>query len=86
MINGDYTLGRAKKLAERIGKQQASSAETLQNAIQLAWGRDATQLEMDDALAFVKAANGGEESPLDHERLVDFCHVLLNSNEFLYVD
>ena len=29
----------------------------------------------------------GEAAPtLDQERLIDFCHVLFNSNEFLYID
>jgi Protein of unknown function (DUF1553)/Protein of unknown function (DUF1549)/Planctomycete cytochrome C len=87
MINGQYTLGRAKKFAERLVKRKfASHGEMLTHAFRLTWGRSPTEAELADSLQFIAAATGEEQPSFDRERLVDFCHVLLNSNEFLYVD
>lgn len=87
MINGDYTLERARKLAERLGTETlGSSDEMLQHAFRLAWGRSPSESELTTALEFLAVASGEEQSSLNHDRLIDFCHVLLNSNEFLYVD
>ena len=87
MVNGDYTLARARKLAESLaGGEFATPAATLTHAFRLAWGRDPTASELADSLQFVGAAEGASQQPLDRDKLIDFCHVLLNSNEFLYVD
>ena len=87
MVNGDYVLARARALAERLqGDSLGSPSERLRRAFDLAWGRDPTDDEFGAALDFVGAADGEDPPPLDSERLIDFCHVLLNSNEFLYLD
>ncbi|WP_164100814.1 PSD1 and planctomycete cytochrome C domain-containing protein [Candidatus Laterigemmans baculatus] len=79
MLNGDWTLTRAKKMAERLQEHAGSPHEMLKTAFRLSWGREPTPSELEQSLAFV-----GESLPED--RVVDLCHVLLNSNEFLYVD
>ena len=87
MINGDYTLGRAQKLAEQLAKDDfATPDEMLRHAFRLTWGREPTESELASALTFIAAATAEEQWTFDQERLVDFCHVLFNSNEFLYVD
>ena len=62
-------------------------------AYRLALGRRPEPGEIADGLSFVKQqatrlTPSAQRSDLQasHEALVDFCHVLLNSNEFLYVD
>jgi hypothetical protein len=77
MINGPWMLERAKILAARIGREAKEPAEQVRLAYRLAFARLPTAEEEADAAAFVSG---------DRERLVDLCHVLLNSNEFVYVD
>jgi hypothetical protein len=87
MINGDYALGRARKLAARLGQRpDATPSDTLRDAFRLAWGREPTTFELGRAMEFVCADPTVEQPVIDAENLIDFCHVLLNSSEFLYVD
>ncbi len=82
MINGTYSLGRAKKFADRLRKQQSTPADTIETAIQTTWGRKPTPEELEAARTFVYGTDDKENA----DKLADFCHVLFNSNEFLYVD
>jgi hypothetical protein len=59
----------------------------------LAFGRRPEPDEIADGLSFVERqasrlapAAKRSNKQVSHEAFVDFCHVLLNSNEFLYVD
>jgi hypothetical protein len=80
MINGDWVLGRAKKFSERLKKQKLESTEqTISYATRLAWGREPNSDELSKAVEFVG-------TPINDDRLTDFCHVLLNSSEFMYVE
>jgi len=96
LINGDWTLARAKALAARVERLQppASNNRSLIGlAYHLGLGRQPEPEEIADALAFInhqaKLPPGHaprSNTSADRAALVDFCHVLLNSNEFLYVD
>ncbi|HSG71977.1 MAG TPA: DUF1549 and DUF1553 domain-containing protein, partial [Planctomycetaceae bacterium] len=80
MINNDWVLKRAEKLAARLEQQKLESPEEeLIQAFRLTWCREPTSDELAASLAFVG-------TPASKDRLIDLCHVLLNSNEFLYVD
>ena len=79
MINGPWLLERAKTLALRIANEAKESDEQVRLAYRLVFARAPTAEEETDAVAFVSGDRGSE-------RLVDLCHVLLNSSEFLYVD
>lgn len=81
MINGSFTLERAQKMARRLGSLK-DDRQRVQRATLLAWGRSPTADELQTSLGFV-ASNSTEE---EFDNLADYCHVLLNSNEFLYVD
>jgi len=81
MINGDFVLDRAKNMAKRLGTVTPEEQRT-RMAIKWAWSRDPTQEELDRSTEFLRSQST-EES---YDQFVDFCHVLLNSNEFLYVD
>ncbi len=85
MINGGYALGRAKKMAERLAKQHQQPQDAISQAFQIAWGREPNPLEMQQALNFV-CGPVAEPKTMKPGKLTDFCHVLFNSNEFLYVD
>ncbi len=96
LINGDWTLARANSLATRLERLQSSSTDNrdqIGRAYRLTFARLPEPDEIAEATAFLNhqanrlswPAQRSKTRP-DHAALVDFCHVLLNSNEFLYVD
>jgi hypothetical protein len=96
LINGDWTLARAEALATRLERLKVGSID-LQDRItlgyRLALGRQPDPDELAESAGFLHYQAGLPEPPSrrgtvsgDHAALIDFCHVLFNSNEFLYVD
>jgi hypothetical protein len=87
MLNGDSCQQRSSQLAHRLQQHATNSpGERLEYAFRLAWGRTPTPSEFDQTLSFVLTASEPDSHRIDPDRLIDFCHVLLNSNEFLYID
>jgi hypothetical protein len=90
MINGRYVLDRAEAFAARL--QQMAKAEDatpegmLRRAFRIAWGRAPRDEELRRATELVVGEASPGQPAVEPQRLVDFCHVLLNSNEFLYID
>jgi len=78
MINGSWTLERATQFAKRVSEAK-NVQQKVELAYQLAFSRKPTDLEMKSAVAFL------DKRP-NTQLMIDFCHVLLNSNEFVYVD
>ena len=97
LINGEWTLARAKALATRLEHLEPSSTDDRDRivlAYRMALGRQPEPDEIAEAMAFHRSAGRpvcrsrrkrSKPRPI-MMRFVDFCHVLLNSNEFLYVD
>ncbi|MFP6657151.1 MAG: DUF1553 domain-containing protein, partial [Pirellulales bacterium] len=83
MINGPWTLARARAMSKRLTSQKRSAAETVDAAYQIAFCRDANEEEREASRNFLTAKT---EERVDQNALLDFCHALLNSNEFLYID
>jgi hypothetical protein len=82
MINGPWMMLRAKAFARRLEREPSTTlAERAATAYGLAFGRSPTAEELQAATEFLQA-----NPAQSHDALVDFCHILLNSNEFLYVD
>jgi hypothetical protein len=96
LSNGGWVLARAEALARRLERSEPSSLSSparIALAYRLALGRSPEALETAEAVRFLShqaismgAAPHRRDAVSDHAALVDFCHVLLNSNEFLYVD
>ena len=78
MLNGSWTLGRARAFAKQLDNTP-DEAERVRTAYRLAFGRDPDAAELAAATAFLHA-NTSDSA------LVDYAHVLLNANEFLYVE
>jgi hypothetical protein len=78
MLNSDFTKDRARHWCEQL---QASCPQDeraqLSTAYRMAWGRPADDKEIELGLHFLQEQGAN---------LVDFCHALFNTNEFLYVD
>ncbi|MCA9024771.1 MAG: PSD1 domain-containing protein [Planctomycetaceae bacterium] len=87
MMNGSFTIESATRLADRLLSNRSFSCETLvEDAIQRVWGRSPTPAERERALEFIGMDGTHTASTIERNRLIDFCHVLLSSNEFLYVE
>lgn len=80
MINGEYVLDRARKWAGRLREDYDDTSALLHNAMRSAWGRQPAPEEMQSAHRFL-----GDAAEPETSKLIDFCHVLFNSNEFLYI-
>jgi mono/diheme cytochrome c family protein len=79
LVNGPWSLARAKAFAGRLQHECPDPADRIDRAYRLAFGRPPQTEERSDATAFL--AQGDPDAAL-----VDFCHVLLNANEFLHLD
>jgi len=96
LINGDWTLARAEALAARLERLKPTSIDEpdrIMLAYRLAVGRQPEPEELVEAATFLDRQarlalpSAGRSNLLaDQSALADFCHVLFNSNEFLYVD
>jgi hypothetical protein len=96
LINGDWALARAQAFAARLERLEPISADVRDRVVlayRLAFCREPQPDEIAQAVAFLdrqahlaRAPAGRSDVAADQIALVDFCHVLLNSSEFLYVD
>jgi hypothetical protein len=94
LINGAWPLERARAFASRLERFAPRSAgnrdhDRIVQAFRLALGRAPEAEEWTRVRAFL-ADQSRRVRPRtdlrDREALVDFCHTLLNSSEFLYID
>jgi hypothetical protein len=86
LLNGKYALAQAKKLAERLLAEQLDPEQTLRNAFRWTWGTEPTDTDMNFARQFVSLGAGEDSEIVDQKQLIDFCHILFNSNQFLYME
>jgi hypothetical protein len=81
MYDSDFVNTEAGYFAERVRSQAGPDVrEQIRTAFEMALGRAPSAADLKDAAAFIDSA--GPKS----EGLAGLCRVLLNSNEFLYVD
>ncbi len=82
LLNDSTVLATAEAMAMRVTKESGKTpAERIASVYLLALSRAPTPTEARIAADFLAAHKG---SPA--EALADFCHAILNTNEFLYVD
>jgi cytochrome c553 len=85
MINGNYVLARAKKMAEELLQNGGVDAVSLVGeAVQRCWGRQPSEEELENSIDFLVGSDS--KKAVEPARLADLCHILFNSNEFLYLD
>jgi cytochrome c553 len=91
LMNNEFVLEQAKLFAERVTTEAGTdTAKQIARAFQIALHRQPSAKEQDWSLNFLKSQTNGY-TQRKHERpeaaaLRDFCHALMNLNEFLYVD
>ncbi len=83
LLNSDLVLDAARGLADRIRQDigHDDPPARVERAFRLALGRPPDQKEKDRAVLFLVANRS--DNP---EALTDFCHALINLNEFVFVD
>lgn len=88
LLNNPFMLARAEKFAQRVRRRAGNNVEKqIVAAFTIALGRAADQEERQAALEFFAENNdnGTNEKPT-LDKLVEFCHALLNLNEFAYLE
>ncbi|HMF13960.1 MAG TPA: DUF1549 and DUF1553 domain-containing protein, partial [Gemmataceae bacterium] len=82
LLNHDFVLSQAKNLADRVTRDEPKDeAARVQRLFQLVFARPATADEMKLAWEYLASPRKGAESAWR-----DLAHVLLCSNEFVYLD
>lgn len=85
LFNGEFANEQARRLAERARDSAPSQRERVAAAIRFAYGRSATEAELDAADRFGARLAG--EGITDPDRALDLLALMLvNSNEFLHLD
>jgi hypothetical protein len=75
LLNNEFVLAHANALAIRVQREQSSLAGQIDRVCTLLWLRNPTGEERSEFAAYAQKHG-----------LANLCRVLLNSNEFLFVD
>jgi len=90
MINNEFVHARSESLAARVLRSAATQYEQIEFAWMFALERKPTEDERQLATQHLKSQINNFKSldaaSVDRRALASLCHVLLNSNEFLYID
>lgn len=91
MLNSDFIVSQATHFAARLrGEYGDSPDQWIDEAWKLAFGRLPVPLEKDKALQFLsqnpQVEGDAAIEPAASTRLIEFCIVVFNMNEFMYVD
>jgi len=93
LLNGEFPLEQASRWADRLVTAHGDDTHALvDTAYRGAFGREASGNELEVSCAFIGnqsqtlAAAGTDSGEARRAAVADFCHALLNANEFLYVD
>jgi len=88
LLNNAFVHGLAGSFAERIADEAAGADGRIRLAYQLAFGRLPSKVEMKTSRVALASLNRSREKADSPEQLAltDFCHTLLNSAAFLYID
>jgi hypothetical protein len=91
LLNNEFVLEQSQYFAERVKREAGADLRAqISRAFQIALNRRPSAKESQEAWDFIKSQTEGyrtrnREKP-DEAALRDFCHALINLNEFLYVD
>ena len=89
MLNSPFVRQRAAELAQRVrGDEKLPVEQQVRQAYLITVGRPATDADLQRSLAFIQRQRAARGTGADTGALAlrDFCHLLLCTNEFLFVD
>jgi hypothetical protein len=80
MINGEWVLSRAENFAKSLLDRESDGLEErVVTAYEIALGRSPEVEEIQLVQSFMSGST-------NLESWTDFCHILLNTNEFVYIN
>lgn len=89
LLNSPFVVGRAKKLASLVQQQAGDDrAEQIKAVFLRTLGRQPAPLEMEHASSLFSSVVTSSENDLsltEDQQLIQFCHAMLNLNEFVYL-
>lgn len=87
MLNNEFTLMQADRFAKRVLSEAGTDRERqVKTMYRIAFSRDPAPRELANNLAFLKKQTGPTAgSGADQAALTDLAHVVLNLNEFVYI-
>jgi mono/diheme cytochrome c family protein len=91
LMNNEFVLQQARFFAERTAKEAGKDKRAqVIRAFEIALNRPPNAKEIEWSLSFLKSqaegyARGKDEEP-ETSALRDFCHAIINLNEFVYLD
>ena len=90
MMNSPFVLQQAERLATRIRPSpETPLATSVDTAYQICFARPPREAERTRMLAFIASQGAdaqGNQDEATKRGLIEFCHVLLCLNEFIYID
>jgi hypothetical protein len=90
LLNGDFTQERAQRLgADLLAQFGDDDAALVKRVYRSAWGRTPSSEEVRLGVRFLAEQTARLKTQGNDARkaaVIDFCHAVLNTNEFLYVD
>jgi Protein of unknown function (DUF1553)/Protein of unknown function (DUF1549)/Planctomycete cytochrome C len=92
LLNNEFVLIQARHFAERVVREAgADPAKQIRVLYQIALAREPSQKEMNQSLTFLRKQrnyHAGKASGTDSglPALTDLAHVMLNANEFVYIN
>lgn len=89
LLNNDWVQEESREFAKRVMREANDERGRVTKAWQLAFQRNPSEEEMAGALAHVGVQQkrlGTEGKSGEEEAWASLCHVLLNANEFIYLD
>jgi len=89
LLNNEFVVQQSRAFAERVWKIAGPEQQSqVRAAFRLALSREPSTKELNDNVAFLNrqmAAQAQSASP-SLEALIDLCHIVINLNEFLYIN
>ena len=89
LLNNHFVHSRSNDFARRVAKEAGADADRrIERAWRLAFGRSPQRAENAAALSHLREqrAHFVTADDPEHQALASLCHVLLNTNEFIYID
>ncbi len=86
LLHGTYSRERADNMAARLLASDQPPDQILVQAFRLTWGRDPSATDLKKAEEYLGMTHDHEVPVFDETGFRDFCHVLINSNPFLYLE
>jgi hypothetical protein len=93
VLNSEFLFSKSENLAARISAVAGPDVDQrVKLGFQIVFARQPTESELAKSTAFLNEQEQGDVSagsPVEKARLLalaDFCHMLMSSNEFLYLE